>query len=295
MTERRSTRRRVLEYCAIGSAVGLAGCLGGDDDDEAPGNGDSQPGNGNGNGELSDQFELAGDGTHSFSGWLVPDNPIVLQGGTELLFQYNDYEAAAAQGWEDMQQQRQTQAASFGSDVESHVGEVFIGAPEGGEQPGNIQLGSFDQEAIVQFQEDAGRTVTDEYRGYSVVSDEVAVGPDALVVTPGYEQYLDARYGDAESLTEADEGASTILGLIPSGVQISVSRDSDLEDVDVSGTSVQEVDTDGNFQRLIRTFVFESESAASTDRAEEILESGSYSETLTAEHTGRVVMVEYSP
>lgn len=283
-TGSRTSRRQVLRYCGVGATVSLAGCLWGGDGDDSPDDG-----------SLSEQFELAGNGADPFREWLLPDNPIVLSDGARILFQYNDYEAAAEQGWEDMEQQRQTQASSFGSDVDSHDGELFIGPPESGEQTGNIQIGSFDRVSIVEFLEESGQSVTDEYRDYSIISGEVAVGDDALVVTPMYEQYIDAKMGEKTRMGAADEGAGIILDLVPSGVQISVSRSDELEDVDVSGSSVQEVDTDGTFQRMIRTFVFKSESDASVDRAREIVSEGGFDEMVTSEQHGRVVMVEYVP
>jgi hypothetical protein len=292
------SRRRVLRYCGVGATAGLAGCLWGGDDDEGS---DATPGtDGNGDREdvpLTERFELAGDGSLEFRTWLIPGNTIVFQNGTELLFQHNDYEAATEQGWTAMAQQRQNIASSFGTDVESHVGAILIGSPGGGSQPRHIHLGEFDKESVVEFQQDENWEIKEEYEGYTILTHSnvtAAIGTDAMLVTPLYEQYIDAKNGAHERLGEADDGVGLILDLLPDGVQMSVSRNPEREGIDVTGTSVMEVDPDGTFKRKVRAFVFESENAASVDAALEFV-SMADEEPLTTEHHGPVVIIEYVP
>jgi hypothetical protein len=310
MNERRPSfsRRKLVRYCGVGGTVGLAGCLwGGSNDDDGNGddgddtdNGTDADTDGNGNMEdrpLVERFELAGDGAAEFRDWLIPGNSIVFSDGTELLFQHNDYEAATEQGWSDMAQQRQNIASNFGTQAESHVGSILIGSPEGGSQPRSIHLGDFDKESVVEFQQDENWEIKEEYEGYSILTRSditAAIGTDAMLVTPLYEEYIDAKNGDHERLGEADEGVGIVLDLLPDGVQMSVSRNPDREGVDVSGTSIMEVGSDGESQRKVRTVVFNSVDAASVDAALELVNMAD-DEPLAAEHHEHVVMLEYVP
>jgi hypothetical protein len=312
------SRRQLLRYCLVGSVAALAGCQGTDDgspdgdtptDDGTPGetptagstatDGRTQTDDGTPtatetpkDGNLTERFELAGDGSVSFRTWLVSDNPIVFDDGTELLFQYNDYEVGTSQNWEDMRQQRRNIAGALGTSPDSMTGELLVGGPN--DKQGRLLLGRFDRDGIVSFQQDEGRTITGEYRGYTVLDDQIAVGEQAVLITSLYEQYVDTNAGDGTRLGESDESTGIVLDVLPSGVQIAVSRDPSREAVDVTGTSVTEVGSDGTFKRKVRAFVFESENAASVDAALEFV-SMADEEPLTTEHHGPVVIIEYVP
>lgn len=274
------SRRTLLRYGALGSVAGLAGCQGDDDDDEPPTDD-----------ELPGLFELAGTGADSYREWLVPDNYVEV-GEQELLFQYNDFEAAAQENWENMQQRREGIATSFGTDTQDHEGNVIIGHPSRG--TGFLYLGSFDRDSIVEFLANEGNDVTDEYGEYTVFNEQVAVGSDGIVGTPDYEQYIDAKNGDGERLAEADTNAGLLLDLLPGGIQTSVTRTDELEDVDVSGSVVTDVQETGDNERLVRTLVFHDAGDATVERAREILEEGGIGEIRTEERHGRVVMVDYT-
>ena len=287
------SRRRLLRYGAIGTMGIIAGCLGGDDDspeDSSPDDGtpdDSPPGDE----ELPELFELSGNGADPFREWVVPNNRIVHENGTETLFAYRDYERAAESGWEEATNERQEAASSFGSQTDDHTGTVIVGVPDENIL-GTLYLGSFDKEAVVEAQEAAGATVTGEYEGFTVLEDRLAVGSDALLQTPGYEQHIDARNGDTPRLGESDGSVQLGLDLVPRGLQIVASPNPDHENIDVTITSTQAVDDSGNRQRIIRTFVFRNAEVTSLDRAKS---TSNYDELLTEEHHGRVVMLEYVP
>lgn len=273
----RPSRRTLLRSCGLGGTVALAGCLG----DGGPPEDDELPG----------LFSLAGDGTAPFRDWLVPDNAMDVR-GRDLLFQYNNFGLADQQGWTDMMTQRDNIAASFGSDAASHEGNVIIAHPQGGQ--GFIHIGEFDKETIVAFQQEQGNEVTTEYQDFSIVNGQVAIGTPALIGTPEYEQYIDAKNGDRDRLGSDDDDVQVMLNLVPDGVQISVARNPNIEGVTLSGTSVQQVTQDGSFERMIRTLVFEDADTASTDRALEIISKGNYRQSESEEQHGRVVMVEYT-
>lgn len=310
------SRRQLLRYCAVGSITAFAGCLGGDDgqpsDDDTPTGNETptdrhtQTAHGTptdrhtqtetdtpADGDRSEQFELAGDGSAPFRNWLVSDNPIVFEDGTRLLCQYNDYDAAATQNWEAMQAQRQNLAETLGTSDQSLRSEVLIGG-NGASQHGRVLFGTFDSDEVIAVLEDEGMTVTDDYRGYTVLDDQIAVGDEAVLATSLYREYLETHAGDGNRLGESDDAAGIVLDLLPAGIQISVARDPERETVEVSGTSVTEVDADGAFERKVRVFVFGSESDASVDAALEYVTMAD-EEPLTAEANGRIVMIEYVP
>ena len=278
-TRLESSRRRVLQCCALGSLTGLAGCLGPFGDDEPPEDD-----------ELPGLFDLAGDGTEQFVDWLAPESPHGNGEGQETLFIYQDFVEYAERGIEPMERYRRDQAAAFGTDPEIHEGELSVGIP-GTDAVGRIYVGEFDVDAITEHLESQGGTVTDEYDGYTVFNDTIAVGDDALLVTPEYDSHIDAKNGDGPHLRDENAAAGLILALQPHGVQISATRRSD-SNLEASGTTFFDLDGDGNPQRVIRTFVFESPEDASVEAAKEIAAGGRFDTTLTDEHHGRVVMLE---
>lgn len=271
-----SSRRQLLRYCALGSAVGLAGCLW--DDNEPPDDGD-----------LPGLFELAGDGAVPFREWLLPDNTIGHDDDTETVFVYRDYELAAERDWEDALLERQQHADTLGSQPESHSALLMTGIPTADEW-GLVHLGTFDHDTVVEFQENSGFEITDEYRGFSVLDGQFAVGSEAILGTPAYEQHIDAKGGDAERAEDSDADVRLLLDLLPEGVQITASRNQTRENVPITGTSTQEIGPDGGRHRAIRAIVFDDVEVTSIERAREITED---EEVLTEEQHGRVVMLEY--
>lgn len=300
-----SSRRRLLGCVLGGSLAGLAGCLGDDDSDDdndagAPengGDGTDAPGEGaddpDETSELRDRFELAGDGAIHFADWLSLETPHPEENGVQTLFAYQNFEEAAEQGWDSLDELRQRESQVFGTDPESMKGELLIDHPDDSIPFSNIHLGEFDTDSVVSHLTAEGGSVTGEYREYTIVEGNIAVGSDALIVTPEYEQFIDTRHDDGPHLQEEYDGLDHLLELQPAGVQISATTRSELDDVSVSASSFISVNDEGNPERIIRTFVFESAADASVERAEEIAADGSYEQTLTAESHERVVMLEY--
>lgn len=307
MDQTRKSRRTILAAVVASGTVGLAGCLGGGgDNDSGPSNENSSNTNTDGGSATDpspDQFELAGTGAEDFSSWLVP-NLVAPQENTQLICDYLDFEEAASQEVTQLVEYRSTLANEYGVDSEEFTGELLVALPgDGGTQP--IYFGSFQQAAVVDtITTDPAWESAGEYRGYTVIApvDETdaalagaAVGSNAIVNTPAYAQHIDAGVGEGRQLAEDDEDAALLFDLLPAGVQTAVSYHSSLDDLAING----EVSTDyqeSALSRSVRTFVFESDSDASADRAREIMEMGlGFEEIHTEEAHGRVVMVEYTP
>jgi hypothetical protein len=319
MSDRTPTRRTLLRSCGVGAAVGLAGCLWGNSDDGQ--NGDENddtpvddgtdtptstptatptPGeNGDESIEYADAFELAGGGTEPFRDWVVPDNPLSAVNGVTGVCAYLDFEIAAEQEISAWTQYRSGLANEYGIESESITGELTVGEPEG---TGTrlIQFGDFPADTIIaNFKEQSTKSRVDEYRGYTVFEQQdgnrIVVGSDAVIRVPIYRQYIDASKGDGERLTESDEDVRDLFAVLPSGLQISVSRHENLEDLAINGSTRHDLTEDNSPNRTTRAFVFHDEAAATVERAREIISSGNsdFEEILTEESHGRMVMTEF--
>lgn len=276
------SRRRMLGYCTVGAIAGAAGCLGDDDDDTDETASEE---------DIAAMFELAESGSGPYAPWLAPEAVHSTDQESNTLFAYQSFEKAAEEGWEELLDVRQSEAQAFGTDEESLHGELFVGAP-GEEEFTSIYLGEFDADSIVSHLESEGGAATGEYEGYTVVEEQVVVGDDAILVTPEYEAFIDAKRGTGPRLRDENEGVGLLLELQADGLQVSATQRSDISDLQLSGSSFVSIDG-GSPERVVRTFVFESEEDASVERAEDIAESGDYSETIAGERHGRVVMLEY--
>lgn len=302
MTDAPLSRRRALQSCLAGSFAVLAGCLGGDGGEDGTPAGDGTNGDGNStdgtNGEEGtvDQFSLAGTGGEDIRNWLAPEAKHPVNGEVEVLFVVQDFPTAIEQGWEDLATVRQSNANIFGAEPNAMNQQILIGLPES-ERLGSIYLGDFDTENILSELESQGQTPETQYEGYSVFDGpprKFAVGSDAILDTPEYEQFIDTKRGSGPVMESEYDGLSTLLDVLPEAGQVSVSKRNDLEDVSVTGSAYVSFEPGGDFTRVIRTFIFSSADAASVERAEEIASRGRYQETLDSEHHENVVMLEYS-
>jgi len=306
MTDYEPSRRALLRYGGVGAVATLAGCLFGDSDDQSP-NGDDdgspngeQNGQENGNGEPNyvEAFDLAGEGAATFKHWLVPGNPRGLEDDVTSIFGFLDFDAEAAQGIDWMGTRRSELAEVFQAEPEAFNGELIVGDPNSSRER-RIQLGEFDPDAVVEtLQENAGVSVVGEYNGYTVIEGqqgEGAVGPDAILSLPIYDQYIDAKRGEGERLTDVDEPVGHVLDVLPGGFQLSISRHGNIEDLAVNGSTFHDIE-DGFPNRTTRAFVFHDEADATTERAREIISIGQtdFEEILAEEQHGRMVMTEYT-
>lgn len=291
MTDVSLSRRRALQCSVTGSVVAIAGCLGGDDDDDETA---SPSGNETGNQGSESTFSLAGNGSEGFRDWLAPEAAHSGDGETEVLFAVQDFDVAIDQGSEELSTIRESEAASYGVEPRSLKQELIVGTPGDSGRLGSIYLGEFDTEQALSELESQGLTASEEYEGYSVFEGQLAIGEDAIVLTPEYQQFIDTKLGSGPSIETEYGDLSTLLDLQPEAGQISVSKRNGIEDVSLTGSAYVSFEPDGNFTQVIRTFIFDSADDASIERAEEITAQGRYQETLNSEQQGRVVMMEYN-
>jgi hypothetical protein len=292
------SRRTMLRYAGVGTAAGLAGCLfggdeGGSDTDDGAGSPDNEIGSMLVN---ADEFTLAGDGTHPYTGWLVPDAAIPAGNGLEQVFQYDDYETAGGD-IRQLRNARQQRSTTMGVDAETISGELLVGVPDENRQFGSIILGSFDKDAVVTgYENETELEVTGEYRGYTTLGSQLVVGPDAVLENTAHERHIDAIHGDLDRLVNVENDVATVVGLLPAGIQTAVTRNENSELFSVVGSSIQEADDSGAVSRgtrFIEVYVFTDEESASLDRLREQLTSEN-AEIVTEELQGRVAMVEYT-
>ena len=295
----RLSRRQLLGGGLAGLTVALAGCLGGSDDD----NGDDDNGDGDEgddpNGEHpGDAFELAGDGAAAFRDWLIA--AVVDGDDADFICEYIDFEAAVDQGVTQFDSVRRGTASLFGVEPEAISGELVVVTPDGFEL---IHLGEFDTESVISAFEAQGHTVLTEREGYTILGQESdgtdqpagAVGDDAVLDTPWATEHIDAVATGEGRLEETDEDVALLFDLLPSGVRTGVRYHPNLDDTAVSGEVGVEYDGD-TVTRSVRTFVFETESDATIERARDIIDSGAGSEEVfTEEIDGRAVIVDYAP
>lgn len=295
------SRRSVLRYSVLASLPAIAGCLG---DDDSDGDDDSEGTPGSGTPDSSDPtpppdedlpalFDLAGDGSERFADWLAPEATHPPNEGSETLFAYQNFDVAAEQDVQGILDYRAQEAEVFGVEPDSIRGELIVGTSTEDVPTSSIYLGDFDAESVVSTFEEEGGTVTEEYQGYTVFEDRIAVGDDALIENPGYDRFIDASMGEGPHLSDESEDVGILLDLQPPGLQIAAVRQSDQSDLRMSATSFLSVDENVEPDNVVRSFVFEDADVASVERAEEIAETGRYERTLNSEYHGRVVMLEY--
>jgi hypothetical protein len=320
MSDRTPTRRALLRYCGVGSAVGLAGCLFGSSDDQNGDESDDTPtptpdatptptpdatptptpgGNGEDAIDYASAFDLAGDGTAPFRNWVVPGNPQGDVGGVTAVCAYQDFGVAEQLEMQSLQQYRDGLATQYGTDPASITGELIVGEPEG-DGTRVLHLGDYDTAAMTEYFSNRDiLTLIDEYRGYSVFEqrngNRIVVGPDAVIRVPIYEQYIDASMGDTDRLVDVDQDVQDLFSVLPSGLQISISRHDNLDDLAINGSTRHDLTDEGTPNRTTRAFVFHDEADATADRGREIISRGSsgYKEILTEESHGRMVMIEF--
>jgi hypothetical protein len=271
----------------------VAGCLGGSGDNgNESQNGDTDESDAE-RSAIVEEFDLAGDRPAPFREWVRPGVPFSTREGIELICQHDDY--TAADGTPNLQQTHTSTASFLGVDASTLTGKLFVGPPPERRRPPSIVFGEFDTDQLVETFTRGDQSVTGTHGGYTVVENTIALGPDAVVDTPQYEQYIDTAAGRQEGLTDTDADATLLFNLLPAGFRIAVSRHGDLSDLALNGESRTDVE-DGTLTRSVRAMIFESADTATESRVREILSSGSgFSEILTLEVHDRAAMVAYRP
>lgn len=314
------SRRRLLRYSSVGIALAVAGCgqnEDGTDDGESDGGGtdgsepddgdttddgqsDDDEGAGNNQpdgGELPDDpataFELAGDGADRYRDWLVPEYTLDANtdGGIKQLYQFNNFELAAQQGWDSRLLIRDDLAESLGVDPESVESEILVGPVEDG-VPNRIFFGSFETETITETLRSAGLEQTAEDGEFTIFDDRLAVSGTVVFEHQSYGDFLETARGEAESFGETHDDVRLLLEVVPAGALVTLSSRED-GDLVADAMTVVDFDEEGNRSRAIRTLVFRDASAVTSERIRElVVENSIFEEILTEESQGRVAMAE---
>lgn len=219
MTDWTTTRRGLL--VAAGAGVGLAGCLGSDDDDGGNGTADA---NGSDDPEdSSEQVDGIPAGDIEARRERMPDPGVAVDWSDarefrKWLFDDGNESASRFTYTETIPEDREfvlSDAVDIGPErVDGHLSHVDV----------EILLGSFDADAIESALEASDAyDVRDEYAGYRVVDEAredprvgtVAVGDDAIVLGSGYERPIDARHGDRDRLEDVDPWITHVIETLP--------------------------------------------------------------------------------
>lgn len=208
------TRRGVVGVLA----VGLAGCMSSEDDDEN-GTSDTENADGNADGGNGDQdgldrdipdrdIDADWDEAATFRTWLTDADPF--NGGnrrfdyTEEFPEDTDFSSVFPEYFEVSTET-----------VDAHLIQSLT----------QVFFGSFDREAIVEgIEDDDEYEFTEEYEGYAVVDApipnssgrrDIAVSDDVIVIGPDYEERIDAHNGDQERLEDVDQEFTHLFRQFP--------------------------------------------------------------------------------
>jgi hypothetical protein len=280
------SRRKLLKYSGVAVAAALAGC-------NAPST-DSETDDDNGlPDDPATEFELAGEGSVGFRGWLNPQYTLEspTDGEQSQLYQFIDYGLIPEGEMSQQVERRENFADSIGVEPTSIQRELLLGPIEGN-LPYKILFGSFDAEAVATTFENTGFERTSEPGDFVVFDERFAISADTIIEHPNSAGLIEQHEAGQQPFEGYDADMQLLLDLIPAGPQATVNKRDDIDDVVLDGLTILELDgpvaTHG-----IRTLVFTDEEAASLERAREIDIEGSVRDTvLTEEIQGRVVMLE---
>lgn len=322
----RWSRRKLLRYGGVGTALAIAGCGGSDDSSDDGSNGDDEgdtagPENGDDGNETGDDgeggddsdeeseglpdnpseaFELAGNSAEQYRNWLVPELTLDEEaiGGTKRLYQTNDYRLAAEDGWDAQLTLRDQFAAPLGIEPESIESDVLIGPITEG-RPFRIIFGSFDTTVIEETLESSDFERTGSDGEYSIYDDQLVIGDDVIVEHPSYEAILQTSRGERDSIGASDDDIGLLLDLVPAGLLVTFRRRENVDVLIADSTTILDVNQDADgpspeFTRAIRTLVFDDAASVTSERVREIVieNSSFFSEVVTLELQGRVAMAE---
>lgn len=185
------SRRAYLGVVATGVLAGAAGCLGDDDDDETP-----------------DPPELDEGPIPAYAEWLPST---AFDETRESMFAHVDATALLAD-WPQAaidEFQLEQLAADLGFDLDDLDGFLFSELEDDPvPQEHSAFFGSFEPSAIAEAI--APIDMWEEHDDLLVLEDEVAVGPDALLLTPDWSRFHDAKHaGEDRAIDVIDDHERT--------------------------------------------------------------------------------------
>lgn len=268
MTERTTTRRGLIVAAGTGVGGALAGCLTSDDsDDDSVGpNGESN--DSNDSDDSSDALGGVDPGDIEARRERMPDPGTEVEWSAVREFRtwlFDD-------GNETTGRFDYTEDLPPVDEVDSPVLDVFDVYPDrvdGLLNQGTTQvvLGEFDAAALESRLTESDRyDVSDEYHGFAVATgtddaaaESITVGDDAILLGPGYERPIDAKYGDRERLETVDPWLTHLFETLPdeplaSGAYLTPpGLGSELPEIYCWGTSMPERDP----ETVTTAFVFD--------------------------------------
>ena len=233
--------RRQFAVAATGAVTAAAGCTG----------------------------SLRGSDGADYDEWLAAELFEDVEGGTAM---YVDLQRLTSEWPEKAQEEFELEeiAEAFAVDLDDVEGLLSIeGANGSGAIDTSVLLGSFDAEPIVEDveaeMEARGRDHDpEEYDGFQVFVDEVAIGGEAIVVGPEYVTLIDAGNGDTDRITDVDENWAAVLDDVGGGALSVVRIDSD-EGFELLGLSMN---ADGSRIEVAAHGYYADEAAAKEGREE---------------------------
>lgn len=233
------TRRGLITV----TAVGLAGCLGSDDEEEVTDDWktEDEPEQIDGNWKDSDEFRE----------WLTDESAYSESHFFEFVAGYS----------KSLVSPRLEAFDLTGENVDGHL--IQSGA--------EIHLGQFDAESIVsQFEDSDDHEVGDEHEGYTIVDEDVAVGDDAVLwygMEGDLTRRIDVRTGAEDRLEAADPTFTDLFETLPDGSIVSGQYHSsewdefDIDELSLWGSSIESLESG----EATWVFVFEDESEPTED------------------------------
>ncbi len=288
MSDNRPTqsRRKLLKYSGVAVVAALAGCNAPSTDSETDGN-DGLPE------DPATAFELAGEGSVGFRGWLNPEYPLEspTEGEQSQLYQFIDYDLIPEGEMSQQVERRANFADRIGVEPTSIQRELLLGPIEGN-LPYKILFGSFDASALATTFENSGFERTSEPGDFVVFDERFAISADAIIEHPNSAGLIEQHEAGQQPFEGYDADMQLLLDLIPAGPQATLSKRDDIDDIVLDGLTILEV-TGSTATHSIRTLVFTDESAATLERARQIDIDGSARNTVLSEEIhGRVAMIE---
>lgn len=281
------SRRKLLQYSGVGIALAVAGCNGTDDPSGEDDGGDGVPET------PSEEFELAGDGSAGFREWLGPEFTLESRtdGDQRQLFQFVDYEEIPDGEMQQQLDRRATFAEQIGVAPESIERELLLG-PITNNLPYRALFGTFDAATLIESFESSDFERTSEPGDFVIFDESFAISSDTIIEHPSSATLVENMMNGQKPFEGIDEEIELLLDLVPAGPQVTINSRGDYDDVVMDGLTIFELDgpvvTHG-----IRTLVFETESAATSERVQEIdIEGSARDEVVTEEIHGRVAMIE---
>jgi hypothetical protein len=280
----------LIQYSGVGVALTLAGCNGNPDGEDGEENGNDESGLPE---NPAEEFGLAGDGSAGFREWLGPEFTLESRtdGERRQLFQFVDYGEIPDGEMQRQRDRRASFAERIGISPESIERELLLG-PITDNLPYRTLFGTFDSDALIETFESNGFERTSEPGEFAIFDETFAISADAIIEHPDSAALVENMMNGQQPFEGIDSEMKALLDLVPAGPQVTISSRGDYDDVVLDGLAIFRLNGPV-VTRGIRTLIFADESAATSERVQEIdIEGSARTEVVTEEIHGRIAMIE---